>query len=337
MSAARSSVRRRNVPVVEETVEVLDVEQVEEVNPVNLEEEPIDIEQADEQVDEETHDAGEENIDIGALLAQSQENSEQVDEIPEEVQEEIPEPSEELPAPVVETSAAPSEPIKRRARRVAANDDDVVESQAEPSAAPSVATPKSNVSGGKFAALTKKTASVSSAPTTSKPNTSRFASLTGKAKTSVVTKLTPSEYFAANVQEKGPVALINEMFPTVESVKALPRAEYVKIRNYLCWLADMSEKPFNSQFVGAYHSLIMSKQKNTPTHIKLDGANPAYFQMGDEEIEVQPHEPCVYPGDDNEMAAESEFRVFTFRTQLEEFPVEAQIAKIDEFVSEYEL
>jgi len=334
MSAARASVRRRNAPVVEEPIEVLDVEQVEEVNPVTLDEEPIDIEQADEQIDEETHDASEETIDIGALLAQSQDDSEQVDEVLEEVQEEIPEPSEELPAPVAETSAAPSEPIKRRARRVAANDDDAVESQAEPSAAPSVATPKSNVSGGKFAALTKKTASVSSAPTTSKP-TSRFASLTGKA--SVVTKLTPSEYFKANVQEKGPVALINEMFPTEKSVKDLPRAEYVKIRNYLCWLANMSEKPFESQFVGAYHSLIMSKQKETPTHIKLDGTTPAYFQVNDEEIEVQPYEPCVYPGDDNEMAAESEFRVFTFRTQLEEFPVEAQITMIDQFVSEYEL
>lgn len=316
----------------------LEVTQEEVSNPVSLTEEPISLE-ADETtevtseapesestaVDEEDAadeeaDDGDEKMNFSSLFSRASPTDDEPVAESSAPSEPIAAPSEpESDTPAKESSSVPvaapaaeSATSSVRRRRVAA----VAPEPSEPRVASPATTPKSNVSGGRFAALKGKAATaVPKEEPKATATTSKFSALKGK---SSVVRKSVLEQFEETVLEEGPVTVLNRLLPTASSVKELPESDYVKIRDTLCWIAGMSPQSHKSKSVVAddseYHSVVIRRdaKAGSPTHVMAQGTSPALFIVGDVEHELAPSTPGDFPGFGNEVISEDAFELFTF-------------------------
>lgn len=294
---------------IEQVVAEPEVDQEETNNPVSLSEEPISLEPETSDVSEpeptvvdDEEDADEEDdveqTDFSSLFARASDELEAESSAPQEDESVAPE--------LVDAVSTATSSVRRR--RAAAP----VPESSEPSAASPAATPKSNVSGGRFAALKGKVATPEENP---KPAASKFSALKGK--TAVVRK-SILEDFEENVMVEGAVTIVNRLLPNAKAVAALSESDYVRIRDVLCWIAGMSPVPCKSKKVvsddSEYHSVVIRRdsKSGSPTHAMVQGNSPVLFMLGEDETELLPSTPGEFPGFSNEVISESPFEMYTF-------------------------
>lgn len=311
--AMSSRARRQRANVVESDPQIEQVEpevvQEETENPVSLSEEPISLEPETSDVSEpepatveQEEDADEEDdgeqSDFSSLFARASDELEAESSAPQEAEPVAPEP-------VAAVSTTTSSVRRRRAAAPAPE-------SPEPSAASPAATPKSNVSGGRFAALKGKVATPKEEP---KPAASKFSALKGK--TAVVRK-SILEDFEQNVMDEGAVTIVNRLLPNAKAVAALSESDYVRIRDVLCWIAGMSPVPCKSKKVvsddSEYHVVVVRRdsKSGSPTHAMAQGNFPVLFMLGEDETELPPSTPGEFPGFSNEVISEGPFEMYTF-------------------------